>query len=188
MTKLIARLVLAALLFPLAIVLFFFTMMIAATNSGPNAATMAVVWAVEYPFIGVYWIALWYPIVTWTPQRIRNTVGVTIGAGLIGIFAGLFMYALSSEIEVAIGIGGMTPPVVWVLGTVLVWKETGGERSSRLARIEGDPIDCPSCGYDMRGLATTTCPECGITSSLQQILMARQDSHEISQHETAEET
>ncbi len=42
------------------------------------------------------------------------------------------------------------------------WFASRSRKSRRIARG-----CCPSCGYDLQGLTTTTCPECGIDSTMQ---------------------
>ena len=46
----------------------------------------------------------------------------------------------------------------------------------RLKRRHGDPtaaeIYCPACGYNLRGLYHTRCPECGVEHTLDQLLQA----------------
>jgi predicted amidophosphoribosyltransferase len=57
-----------------------------------------------------------------------------------------------------------------VLATVFLWRETAQEQATRLCRQPGQSILCPACGQDLRGLTGTTCSECGITYTLQQLL------------------
>jgi hypothetical protein len=70
-------------------------------------------------------------------------------------------------------------PIVWVLMTVVVWRETTAERTHRLAAAGADRIVCPMCGYAMTGLREARCPECGAAYTLEQ-LIATQPSRETS--------
>ena len=54
----------------------------------------------------------------------------------------------------------LTPWSVW-----LTWKHTLLPRLWRRRHRLAHGL-CPSCGYDMQGLTTTTCPECGNTIKL----------------------
>ena len=187
MTKLIVRLIMASLLLPLGGLLF--AVLIATTslfNPGPSILPLVLVWLVEYLFIGTYWVLLWKPIINWTPARIKGTVIATILALGTGVLFGGLLLISSGDVDVGIGLGGIAPLVSFLLFTIWVWREKEQERLERLSRSEGTLIECAGCGYDMRGLRTTSCPECGASPTLHQ-LMAGQggwDSHEISQHET----
>ena len=74
--------------------------------------------------------------------------------------------------QITILLGGGVVPIVWVLGTVIVWRETPDERIARLAAI-GATVVCPLCGYNMAGLKTAVCPECGSAFTLDQLVAAQ---------------
>ncbi|MCH2134395.1 MAG: hypothetical protein MK116_11655 [Phycisphaerales bacterium] len=189
MTKLIARLIMATMLFPLGVIVFIGLIGLSSTISrSPNAGLLAVIWCVEYVFVGVYWILLWRPIVNWTQRRIQGTIVATFLSGIAGLLFGLFMWALTGQMEPAVGLGGMAPAVTFLLLTIWVWRETEEERLERLDRAEGTPIECTGCGYDMRGLRTTSCPECGVSPTLHQLFAGQsaRDGHEIEQHDSPE--
>ncbi|MAT81438.1 MAG: hypothetical protein CMJ29_07315 [Phycisphaerae bacterium] len=186
MTKLIARLIMATMLFPLGVIVFIAMIAVASTfTRGPSSLTFLLIWFVEYLFTGVYWIMLWKPIVKWTPQRVSLTGLVAIISLAIGfVFMGIIL-AFTRDLEPAIALGGLAPPVSFLLLTIWVWQEREDERLERLSRAEGIPIECPGCQYDMRGLKTTLCPECGSSPTLHQLYAGQKshDAYEISQHE-----
>ena len=191
MTKLIVRLILSTMLLPLAVVLFIGMMLVASLMTrSPGVGLIIFIFAVEFFFISIYWYLLWRPVVHWTPRRKSGTVltaGLSIFAGLL--FTGV-IWVVVGDLEVAIGFGGIAPPLTFLLGTLAVWKETDEERSGRLQLQEGRPIECPGCGHDMRGLNSTTCPECGLTMNLQELLYSQTgfDSHSIEPHEPEDGT
>ena len=188
MTNLIARLIMATMIFPLGIIVFIGLMAVLSTMTGsPDGLGMTIVWCVEYLFIGSYWVLLWRPLVDWTPTRIRGTIVATFLSGISGLIFGGFMLLVTRDAEVAIGLGGLAPAVSFLLLTIQAWKETDLERLERLDRAEGTPIECQRCGYDMRGLKATSCPECGDSPTLHQLFTGQSalDKHEIAQHEPA---
>lgn len=69
-------------------------------------------------------------------------------------------------------------PLVQALAGNLGWFLLGGWMlitAAALVRTQSanghsTPIFCPSCGYDMRGLTHTTCPECGKEHTLDRLV------------------
>ena len=73
------------------------------------------------------------------------------GAGWTGALAiGIFVYIL--------------------LATVLIWRETPHERVERLSQLGTAGVCCPICGYNLTGLSTAQCPECGAKFTLDQLM------------------
>ena len=120
--------------------------------------------------IGWAWSVFWRRSVNWTGDRQRRTVIV----GLAGcVFAGITYLAVGGlDREVGAVLAGMAWMVAWVMGTSLVWRDTPEEARRRRCVKAGDPLSCPSCGYDMRGLHQATCPECGTQYTLDELLIA----------------
>jgi hypothetical protein len=73
----------------------------------------------------------------------------------------------------ALLVGGGVPPIVWVLATVLIWRETPQERMQRLAAGGAGTLACPICGYNMTGLREARCPECGVGMTLDELVAAQ---------------
>lgn len=146
-------------------------------NSGgpPPAWAMLPVWAGVYAFIGLYWVLLWRPVVRWTRRRRLATIlsiPITLAAG-VAFGLGFQALARGSPGFLAMMVGGGVPPIVWVLATVLIWRETPSERAARLARTGGDGVVCPVCGYNMTGLSESACPECGARYTLEALIAAQ---------------
>lgn len=172
MTRLIARLILAMLILPLSGVLFILLIVMVTWHGGPPPVHhLAFVWVFMYAFIATYWILLWYSLVRWTRDRKRQTI-------VAGIIAILICYFIAFAIHSAFGgdprsvmlIGGGVPPIVWVLATVLIWRETADERMARITAAGTDTVVCPHCGYNMTGLREARCPECGSVFTIDQLL------------------
>jgi len=174
MTATIARLILAMLILPAtgAVFLLTFLAVLARSRSGGPPSTWAVliVWMIVYSFVATYWILLWRSTVRWTRSRVWNTAlaGLLALAGG-GALAVAVVVVSRSQIPtgIALLLGGGTVPIVWVLATVLLWRETSGERVARMSNLVSNPtVVCPFCGYNLSGLREARCPECGATFTL----------------------
>ena len=165
MTATVARLLLAVLIFPLSLIVFFLSaagFLATVTKGVPGFERVIGVWATTYTFIVTYWIYVWRPTVKWSRRRM---VGTAI-AGLAAIATAVPLYVGINTIggpppQMAMMASGAVPPVVWVLLTVLLWRETSAERLERLRRRGPDTVACPVCGYNLTGLREAKCPECG---------------------------
>jgi hypothetical protein len=176
MTATIARLVLAMLILPAtgAVFVILFAAMLR-PGGPPSPAGLLFLWAVVYAFVGSYWTLLWRSTVRWNGRRLLNTLGGTAVALASGVGMGVLCMALNDRIppQVLIMFGGGIVPIVWVLLTVLAWRETPGERTMRLAAAGAADIVCPMCGYRMTGLREARCPECGGAFTLEQLVAAQ---------------
>jgi hypothetical protein len=70
-------------------------------------------------------------------------------------------------------IGGILAIVLWLIATVLIWRETPAERALRLAASPASAIACPNCGYNLTGLTESRCPECGSKFTLNELLASQ---------------
>ena len=179
MSRLIAQIMLAILLLPLAafvyaitFILFYETQRGIYYSNRDEAAMMAggvVAWA----FIAFYWILLWRTSVAWTGTRINRTALCFAAALLGGLAIGAILGVITEEEEVATFFGSATSPMLWVVLTILVWRETDAERGVRLSKQGLAEIPCPTCAYNMSGLKGTRCPECGSEFTLDALLAAQ---------------
>jgi hypothetical protein len=173
MTRLVARLLLAMLQFPItaAIVL---VVLIGFVARGPQPIfwEITLMWLVIYPLIATYWILIWKDVIRWTARRVVGT-----------LLAGPFALAISALVGLALlpGVGlrdafiiflvaGGLVPILWVLATVVIWRETPSERMERIAAAGTETISCPVCGYNLTGLREARCPECGSPFTFDQLL------------------
>lgn len=175
----VARLVLAMLILPATGAVFILGMLVVASqNTGgpPASGLLLLLWAIVYSFIAAYWLLLWRGVVSWTPWRIRWTLLGSLASLLCGLGVGLASLAITGgqmPPPFAILIGGGVVPIVWVLMTVLTWRETAEERARRLWTDAAAPIACPLCGYSLAGLREARCPECGSQFTLDQLLASQ---------------
>ena len=184
MTHLVARLILTMLILPVAgavfVLGFVLIMKIFAQNGPPlPSAPLLMLWVAVYAVIGIAWIQIWRPVVRWTPQRRAQTVVTAVIALAAGGAFGFTVYSVGGTMttysDVAILAGGGVPPIVWVLSTVLVWRENAQERTERLtgAGQGGETIVCPTCGYDMGASRAAQCPECGLSFTISELVAAQ---------------
>ncbi len=170
MSSLLARILLAIFMLPLAAVVYFVTIVafIEATNWNQQEAGFILAGAATWVFLAVFWCLLWLRTVRWAPWRIGWTVAAAAAAAALGAVLGLLMAAVEEELGAFIG--SVTTPILWLAFTVFVWRETGGERIARVRAAGGTAIACPRCGYNMTGLRATSCPECGAHYTLDELL------------------
>lgn len=183
MTRLIARLVLAMMILPLSGTVFVLFMGVFSIRpSPPTTLELLAMWAAVYAFIAVYWVMLWRSMIRWTRERKVNTALSGLAAGAMGAIVGLLFRQLGGiPVFAACLVGGGVAPIVWVLSTVLIWRETPAERMDRLSAAGTDAVTCPICGYNLTGLREALCPECGSRFTLDQLLTAhtKRDLHAL---------
>jgi hypothetical protein len=178
MSRLIATILLAILMFPLAGVVYLMTFFVSAVGfrnaMGREQNGLFVADVVTWIFIAAYWFALWRKKVNWTPMRTSLTVWSFIAAGIAGIIVGaMIATALPSfDSEFAVFVGGIVAPLLWVVATIFIWRESAEESAGRFAATDAGVV-CPTCGYNLTGLRGTRCPECGHEFTLDQLLASQ---------------
>lgn len=175
MTATIARLVLAMLILPATGVVFAITLAVLLKPSRPpSVQELLVLWAIVYAFAGTYWVLLWRGVVRWTRSRVLRTAGASALALVAGAALAGFAFALNPRLpaQFLVLFGGGIVPIAWVVGTVVLWRETPHERADRLAAL-GGKVACPLCGYNLAGLAASPCPECGGRFTLDRLAAAQ---------------
>jgi hypothetical protein len=186
MTATIARLILAMLILPVtgAVFLLGFAAVVS-RNSGrgpPGTLDVAILWIVVYAFVATYWVLLWRSTVRWTRARIRNTAlaGLLALAGGGAFAAALVAVTRAIPYGIALLLGGAGVPIIWVLATVILWRETSSERVARMSKLVSNPtVVCPTCGYNLSGLREARCPECGASFTLDELAASQpqRDEH-----------
>jgi hypothetical protein len=151
-------------------------------RSDANAAVAATIATCAY--MVAYWILLWRGAVNWTQQRLRRTTAMTLVAALAGVIVGVAIAAvLPYDKELGACGGVLSGAIVWIILTILAWRETPRERAERLSRAGADALVCPTCGYNLTGLSESRCPECGAQFTLNELL-AGQPSRAAAEVET----
>ena len=178
MSRLVSRILLSIFLFPLAAVFYGLTAIVMLEwlfrSSGPNGEvigfllTTFIIWGL----MATYWILLWRGSVNWTRGRIGGTVLLVVGATFLGTIAGAIATSLmpgAGNAGFGVFIGGILAIMLWMIGTVFVWRETAEERARRIDSSAADAVTCPACGYNMTGLSEPRCPECGSKYTLNEL-------------------
>jgi hypothetical protein len=184
MSNLVARILLSLFMVPLAVVVYLITVIYIANQMSwgsrgeffiPVMGGLAC-WA----FMAAYWTLLWFRQVKWNYRRRIGSALLVIAA----LAAGLVIALLLSGIEESIGaiFASIVTPILWLIGTVFLWKETRAERAARITATTRDAVTCTVCGYNLTGLNEARCPECGSKFTLNE-LFANQPSREATTSE-----
>jgi hypothetical protein len=188
MSRLIAQIMLSILLFPLAALLYLLTFIVLyETQRGMyggyyrsrEQTAFLLAGAVTWAFMAWYWIVLWRRSVQWTPERRRRTGFCVAAAAAIAAVLGVAVNVVVDESGFGIFMGTAAAPLLWLVGTVLIWRETDAERAQRLAeRGMAGGLVCPTCGYNLNGLKGTRCPECGSEFTLDALIASQPVTHQ----------
>ena len=139
MSRLVARLLLSMLLFPLASLLYLIAMflyweMIHPAWGRRSEHEMFITGGLTaWVFMAVYWYLLWRASVRFTGERIVFTMIAALAAIIIAVVIAAFM----NSVERGLGtfIGSAAAPLLWLTATVFVWRESPQERTERLHSI-----------------------------------------------------
>lgn len=180
MSHLIARILMAIFLMPLSALVYMVLFVIIENSrrgiySGDYRTQLMIGFvlsgAATWLFLGGAWFLLWRKSVNWTGARVGWTVGLIAGATLAGVLVAL----LINGVERTFGdfVGSVTAPLLWLVGTLFVWRESKGERAARLSAAGKEALVCPTCGYNLTGLSELRCPECGSRFTIEQLIAAQ---------------
>jgi hypothetical protein len=128
---------------------------------------------VAFALIIAYWLGLWGVIVKWNAFRLVLTLASIPAAGLAGLVAYAVVCGMGSgyggDRGFAAFLGSSATPLLWLVATILIWRETAAERAARVRGAARGGVACPTCGYNLTGLTTTRCPECGTQFTLDEL-------------------
>jgi hypothetical protein len=122
------------------------------------------------------WLLLWRRRVNWTSSRLQWTA-IFAAAFLLSPLA-LLLPTLGPQGPSSSGFLRSLPyflPLIlgalWFAGTAYVWKDKRPERSTGAGLPSGGVLAaCPQCSYDLTGLREVRCPECGWTSTIDDVV------------------
>jgi hypothetical protein len=185
MSRLIARILLAIFVIPLASIVYLVGWRLFQAWAwrhyyyGSPWATeewsFIVAGALGWIFVGAWWFLLWRKSVRWTGGRIVFTLAAT---GLSLLMAAAVYSLVKNIVDSNFGsfIGSTCAPMLWLVGTIFAWRETRAERAERVSRSTRGAVACPTCGYNLTGLREARCPECGSQFTLDQLLAVQRDA------------
>src|SRR3954470_2597169 len=150
MSSLLARIMFAIFMLPLAALVYVVIFFSCAMQSGwsDDVRNNLLGGIASWIFIAIYWHLLWRSSVRWNQQRVVRTVLAMAGAiGLSAVLAWLLL-KITEDGDFASFIGAASAPLFWVVATVFIWRETPAERGLRVRGGEGGsrpPIVWPAC-------------------------------------------
>jgi hypothetical protein len=179
MSRLVARILLSIFLFPLAGIVYLVSFVL-----GEQALRwvyppryegwlFVISGAVTWLFVAGYWVLLWRSSVRWDSRRTIGALLAAFAAAGAGSFAGIAMAIVMptySGTTFGSFIGGLITIVLWLVATVIVWRDTPAERVQRARGSSRSTIVCPTCGYNLTGLSESRCPECGSRFTLDELI------------------
>jgi hypothetical protein len=131
-------------------------------------------------FVFAAWPAIWWGQVSWKGWRVAMTAALAAGDIVVAAIPGAVFGAATRSMAVGFVTAGIVWSLVWLVGTVLIWRETQAEHAARLRRLGVEGVACPKCGYNMTGLRQAECPECGAQYTLDELFAAvREDTKAI---------
>jgi uncharacterized paraquat-inducible protein A len=179
MSRLVSRILLAILMFPVAAIFYIYVFVLCVSGVQRNyfnriEASLLISSLLTWILVAIYWCALWKSTVRWNSIRFSRTV---LAAFLAMIIAFIAVIATANFADIpgrtAILLGGLLAIVLWLIATVLIWRETPAERAQRLAASPANSVSCPTCGYNLTGLTESRCPECGSKFTLNELLASQ---------------
>lgn len=174
MNDILFRVLMSVVMVPLAITLY---LLLFGFFANQIREEYALIWSSLFTgtLVFFYWLGVWRETVRWTSRRrLLTIIAVPAAIGLpLGAMTLLDM-ALPSRPELHILAAGLTAIPLWLILTLLIWKETPAERAERVQASAGKALFCPKCNYNMTGLYEARCPECGERFTLDQLMAAQQ--------------
>ncbi|HEY2584665.1 MAG TPA: hypothetical protein VGI81_02745 [Tepidisphaeraceae bacterium] len=180
MSRLVSRILLSISLFPLAGVLYVFVVVAGEFalrgTSGYRVRETELFLCSDvftWLFIAAYWFILWRSSVRWSSRRVVSTAisvpaAVMVGVVIAAIAAGIV--PTGGDWSFGAFVGGVVAILLWLIATVLLWRETAAERAQRLTASSRSTVACPTCGYNLTGLSEARCPECGSRFTLDELI------------------
>ena len=174
MSPLLSRILLTIVLFPLA-TLFNLIVYLACDEHLEGEIEIAVPAMLTAIFAAGYWLFVWRKAVRWTGRRVTRTLIAAGAAATISaaIVAGCAVAFENFDSDIATYVGCVLAPLLWMIATAFIWRETAAEREVRLTRPGGESIVCPACTYDLTGLREARCPECGAQYTLNELFASQ---------------
>ena len=118
------------------------------------------------PVAMLSWYLIWRATVLWNSTTRRRTSWLALGFLLVAVVSPLFPRYGASWPEVC---RVMLPVMAWggwMIATMLLWRF----RAPALPERVEDCLRCSSCGYSLKGLYSTRCPECGVQPTLDELV------------------
>ncbi|HEX3358122.1 MAG TPA: hypothetical protein VHS31_14210 [Tepidisphaeraceae bacterium] len=168
MSHLISRILLSIFLLPAAALVYMAALMVIERMFNPSDTAIFIACGLfTWVFAAVYWMLIWLGTVQMTGPRLNLTILAAVGSAGIG---GACCLIGGRDREIAAFIGSVLAPLSWLIAVTFIWRETVEERTERIRSVSKSAIVCPKCGYNLTGLQTARCPECGTQYTLDELL------------------
>jgi hypothetical protein len=178
----IARLLLSMLLMPAMAVLYIVAIVVIddVVRGVGEEQRFLVAGLVVLVFAAVYWLLVWRKSVRWTTGRVVRLSGAFVLALVLGALTwGTMALVGVGNWGVSVFCGSSVSILGWLVVSVFIMRESAAERIERHRLTAAGSIACPVCGYNMTGLRTTNCPECGAAFTLDELFRARAPDPEL---------
>lgn len=172
------RMALSLALIPLLPGMFFVSMVVARELFGMSDEAAS--W-IGYQFSAVtavtLWIATWRKRVAWT-RRKKVWTGILLLL-MLASPAAVFLadavakspYAFNQEVvATTLLLLPLFALAAWFAGTARLWRETGAKLTDADAGSLENALRCPQCDYSLMGLRESRCPECGWTTTVDDLV------------------
>jgi hypothetical protein len=180
MSRLISRILLAVFMLPLAAMVYLAAVVPVMrivgygryySRIGSEDFAFVIAGVVSWAFIATYWTLLWRKSVRLNAVRVRQSFGIGLAALIVAVAIAIPL----GLVEEGFGyfMGSAIAPMLWVVATIFIWRESAAERTERLRASGRDGVVCPTCGYNLTGLTSTRCPECGTQFTLDELMAAQ---------------
>ncbi|CAN5544278.1 hypothetical protein BH10PLA1_BH10PLA1_17790 [soil metagenome] len=178
MSRLIARILLTVFMIPLAALIYTIAFVVSermyyitsSYSMRRESSNFVIAGLVAWAVLAIYWFLLWTRQVRWTSARIHLTWLSAIGcAAACTAFAKLLNLLIDMDSFCYFAASALCP-ILWLICTCLIWRETRDERAAKTAGSDHNALVCPVCGYNLTGLSESRCPECGTKFTIDELL------------------
>ena len=173
MPPLVTRMLLTILMFPFAAMVYLtaFAVFEMQNVRVPRGMPLIGGGVAAWAFIIVYWCVLWRRAVQ--PSSLKRIIQTSAAmliafAGALGI--GWLLNSVTYRSELGVIVASASAPLIWLAATIFFWRESPVERQLRRLRATDATLFCPVCSYNLTGLNTTRCPECGRAFTVDELL------------------
>jgi hypothetical protein len=187
MSRLVSRILLSILMFPLAAMLYVVAFVVYEQATRKNYYSeridmFLVAGLVTWLFVGVYWCLLWRSAAKSNLNQIGSSLLAAVIALVLGGAAGVLIGAAIGNGRGGQSFGSFTGSVLtilfWLAATVIMWRETAAERAAKIKGSLKSTVTCPTCGYNLTGLTECRCPECGSKFTIDELMALQVTAHE----------
>jgi hypothetical protein len=128
----------------------------------------------------ILWPLIWVRAVRWTPLRAWLTLAWAAASLLIAgaVFVAWILLAAATgwmDEDHASAVCVPLAMILWPLGTVFIWQDRLSDRAARSHAMQRESVRCPGCGYALSDIRSTTCPECGRTFTVRELVVGKDE-------------